>query len=61
MTESFRNFPTRFVRDDDLAIHTEGLGLEFSAEVKAAIAGIIEYPEAWSLVSKRTRRWSWLD
>ena len=35
---------------------TEGLGFEFSEEVRAAIVRIIEYPEAWSLVSKRTRR-----
>ncbi len=34
----------------------EGLGLEFSDEIQAAIVRIIEYPEAWSLVSKRTRR-----
>ncbi len=35
---------------------TEGLGFEFSNEVQAAIVRIIEYPEAWSSVSKRTRR-----
>jgi plasmid stabilization system protein ParE len=35
---------------------TEGLGFEFSDEVQAAIVRIIEYPEAWPLVSKRTRR-----
>jgi len=34
----------------------EGLGLEFSEEVRAGIRKIIEYPEAWPLVSKRTRR-----
>jgi plasmid stabilization system protein ParE len=35
---------------------TEGLGFEFSDEVQAAIDRIIEFPEAWSLISKRTRR-----
>jgi len=34
----------------------EGLGLEFSNEVKATILRIIEHPEAWSPISKRTRR-----
>jgi plasmid stabilization system protein ParE len=37
-------------------VQREGLGFEFSDEVKAAIFRIIEHPEAWSLVSKRTRR-----
>ncbi len=35
---------------------TEGLGFEFSDEVKATIVRIAEFPEAWPLVSKRTRR-----
>ena len=34
----------------------EGLGLEFSNEVKATILRITEHPEAWSPISKRTRR-----
>ena len=33
-----------------------GLGLEFSQEVWATIERIIRYPEAWSLMSKKTRR-----
>jgi hypothetical protein len=33
-----------------------GLGFESSDEIKAAIVRIVEYPEAWGLVSKRTRR-----
>ena len=33
-----------------------GLGSEFAEEVKKAIARIMQYPEAWSLISKRTRR-----
>jgi len=34
----------------------EGLGLEFSAEVGKALERILRYPEAWPLISKRTRR-----
>jgi hypothetical protein len=33
-----------------------GLGYEFAAEVKSAIGRIIQYPEAWTPLSKRTRR-----
>jgi len=33
-----------------------GLGLEFAEEVYAAIARINEYPEAWTAMSKNTRR-----
>jgi toxin ParE1/3/4 len=33
-----------------------GLGLEFLEEVYAAIARIIEFPTAWSPISRRTRR-----
>ncbi len=33
-----------------------GLGLEFAGEVYAAVARISEYPEAWSSISKNTRR-----
>ena len=33
-----------------------GLGLEFAEEVYAAIARISEYPEAWSEMSRNTRR-----
>lgn len=35
---------------------SEGLGFEFAAEVKRTIERIIQYPEAWQLLSKRTRR-----
>ena len=38
------------------AARGEGLELDFSEEVQRTIRRIIEYPEAWSLVSKRTRR-----
>lgn len=34
----------------------EGLGFEFADEIQATIERIIEFPEAWSLVSQRTRR-----
>ncbi len=34
----------------------EGLGYEFAAEVKRTIERIIQYPEAWTKLSKRTRR-----
>ncbi len=33
-----------------------GLGLEFAEEVYAAIARIVEYPDAWPSLSKHTRR-----
>jgi plasmid stabilization system protein ParE len=34
----------------------EGLGLEFAEEVRATIERIIQFPEAWLPISKRTRR-----
>jgi len=34
----------------------EGLGYEFAAEVKRTIGRIMEYPNAWAQLSKRTRR-----
>jgi hypothetical protein len=33
-----------------------GLGLEFAEEIYATISRISEYPEAWSPMSKNTRR-----
>lgn len=33
-----------------------GLGIEFAQEVYATIDRIIQYPEAWSPMSKNTRR-----
>ena len=33
-----------------------GLGIEFAREIYATIDRIIQYPEAWSLMSKNTRR-----
>jgi len=34
----------------------QGLGFEFADEVKKALARIVQFPEAWSLLSNRTRR-----
>ena len=33
-----------------------GLGVEFAAEIDAAIGRIIDFPEAWPLISQRVRR-----
>jgi plasmid stabilization system protein ParE len=35
---------------------SEGLGFEFAAEVKRTITRIVEYPTAWTPLSRRTRR-----
>jgi len=35
---------------------SEGLGYEFAAEVKRTIERIIQYPDAWFKLSKRTHR-----
>ncbi len=37
-------------------LQSEGLGYEFAAEVKRTIERIIQYPEAWTKLSKRSRR-----
>ncbi len=34
----------------------EGLGYEFAKEVANTISRILRYPEAWTKLSKRTRR-----
>ncbi|MHC4442503.1 MAG: type II toxin-antitoxin system RelE/ParE family toxin [Planctomycetota bacterium] len=34
----------------------EGLGYEFAAEVKQTIARILQFPDAWTKLSVRTRR-----
>jgi hypothetical protein len=35
---------------------SEGLGYDLAAEVKKTLTRIIQYPEAWPNISKRTRR-----
>ena len=35
---------------------SEGLGYEFAAEVNRTIGRVLEYPDAWSSLSQRTRR-----
>jgi hypothetical protein len=35
---------------------SQGLGYEFAAEVKAVIQRIVQYPEAWPVVTKETRK-----
>lgn len=35
---------------------SEGLGFEFAVEVKRTIERIVQYPDAWFPLSKRTRR-----
>lgn len=34
----------------------DGLGFEFSEEIRRTVGRIVQYPEAWSSLSKRTRR-----
>ena len=35
---------------------SEGLGYRFAAEVRRPLSRIVQYPHAWSPISKRTRR-----
>lgn len=37
-------------------MQSEGLGYEFAAEIKRTIERIIQYPEAWTKLSKRSHR-----
>jgi len=37
-------------------LQSEGLGLEFAAEVKRSLGRILQYPTAWTPLSRRTRR-----
>ncbi len=55
-----RFHPDAMMEFDAAAMYYEerqhGLGLEFTEEVYATIARIIEYPDAWSPLSENTRR-----
>jgi plasmid stabilization system protein ParE len=35
---------------------SEGLGYEFAAEIRQTIARILQFPDAWTRLSARTRR-----
>ena len=35
---------------------SEGLGYDFAAEIKRTVGRILQYPNAWASLSKRTRR-----
>lgn len=37
-------------------LQSEGLGLEFAVEVRRGLDRILQYPNAWTPLSKRTRR-----
>ncbi len=37
-------------------LQSEGLGYEFAAEVKRTLGRIVQYPDAWTPLSSRTRR-----
>lgn len=37
-------------------LQSEGLGFEFAAEVKRTLGRIVQYPDAWPVLSKRARR-----
>lgn len=37
-------------------LQSRGLGLEFAAELRRAMGRILQYPTAWTPLSKRTRR-----
>lgn len=37
-------------------LQSEGLGYEFAVEIKRAMERILQYPKAWTPLSKRTRR-----
>lgn len=46
LTEAIRYYNTQ----------SEGLGYEFAVEVKKTLERIIQYPDAWAVLSSRTRR-----
>ena len=46
---------------DDAIVYYEaqlaGLGVEFAAEIRAGLARIEEFPDAWQLLGRRVRRY----
>lgn len=51
--------PAQFELEEEVQYFNEqqeGLGYEFAKEVSDTISRILRYPEAWSKLSKRTRR-----
>jgi hypothetical protein len=37
-------------------LQSEGLGMELASEVKHGLGRILQYPTAWTLLTRRTRR-----
>ena len=51
--------PAQVELEEEVKYYNEqrvGLGYEFATEVAATISRILRYPEAWTKLSKRTRR-----
>ena len=51
--------PAQIELEEEVKYYNEqqaGLGYDFAKEVAATIARILRYPEAWTKLSKRTRR-----
>jgi len=51
--------PAQIELEDEVKYYNEqqaGLGYDFAKEVADTIARILRYPEAWTKLSKRTRR-----
>jgi ParE toxin of type II toxin-antitoxin system, parDE len=51
--------PAQVELEEEVKYYNEqrvGLGYEFATEVGATISRILRYPEAWTKLSKRTRR-----
>ena len=51
--------PAQIELEEEVKYYNEertGLGYEFATEVAATISRILRYPEAWTKLSKRTRR-----
>jgi hypothetical protein len=51
--------PAQIELEDEVKYYNEqqpGLGYDFAKEIADTIARILRYPEAWTKLSKRTRR-----